>query len=314
MVFFQEMLVLYAIGIIGFLIRKKEILNEHSIEVLTQLILSLTLPFLILHSMDQPSNMKMDGQLFWLIPISALILILSCGLALFIRNILRLPENQHSVFEGLIIFGNQGFMGFALISSLFPDKGALYVTLFNLPYLILIWTYGIYLFVGKKEYVQWKKIFFNPGILSTLIGLWILILPIHWPAVLSAIFQSVGSTTVPLSMLLIGALIANMSLTNFSLLKNKTLWLITVVKLLLIPLLLFPVILFSLPFSILATAVLVSGMPSASTIALYAQKYGGDMNYAAMGTFLTTLLSVLTIPILYIILYFIYQYTSPSLL
>ncbi|MBN6205436.1 AEC family transporter [Ralstonia pickettii] len=305
-VFFQEMLILYVIGIIGFLIRKKGILNEHSIEVLTQLILSLTLPFLILYSMDQPYNMEMAKQVFWLIPISVFILILSSGLALFIRKNLNLPENQHSVFEGLIIFGNQGFIGFALISSLFPDKGALYVTLFNFPYLILIWTYGIYLFVGKKEYVQWRKIFFNPGILSTLIGLFIFILPVHWPAVLSSIFKSVGSTTIPLSMLLIGALIANMSLNNFSLLKDKVLWMITGIKLLIVPLFLFPLLIFSFPFPMLVTAVLVSGMPSAPTIALYAQKFGGDMNYAAMGTLLTTLLSVLTIPVLYILLYFFY--------
>ena len=288
--------------------RKKRILNEHSIDVLTQLILSLTLPCLILYSMDQPYQIGEARQLFWLIPISAFVLILFTGLALFLRKVLDLPRDKQSVFEGLIIFGNQGFIGFALISSIFPDKGALYVTLFNLPYLILIWTYGIYLFVGKEQSIQWKKIFLNPGILSTLIGLVVFILPVHWPVVLSHVFKSVGSTTIPLSMLLIGALIANMNHEHFSFLKDKTLWLVTGVKLLFIPLLLFPLTIFSLPFPMLATAVLVSGMPSAPTIALYAQKFGGNMNYAAMGTFLTTLLSVGTIPILYILLYLLYTY------
>ncbi|MCF3943799.1 AEC family transporter [Oceanobacillus alkalisoli] len=307
-VFFQEMIILYIIGLIGFLIKRKRIINEHSIDVVTQLILSLTLPCLILYSMDQPYQMGEARQLFWLIPISAFILILSAGLASVLRRVLDLPKDKQSVFEGLIIFGNQGFIGFALISNLFPDKGALYVTLFNLPYLILIWTYGIYLFVGKEQSIQWKKIFLNPGIFSTLIGLLIFMLPVHWPVVLSNVFKSVGSTTIPLSMLLIGALIANMNLDHFSFLKDKTLWLVTGVKLLFIPLLLFPITIFTLPFPMLATAVLVSGMPAAPTIALYAQKFGGDRNYAAMGTLLTTLLSVVTIPILYILLYFLYTY------
>lgn len=310
--FFQEMVVLYAIGLVGFLARKKGVLNGHSTEVLTQLILSLTLPFLILYTMGQPYHMNMSNDLFWLIPISAYILTLSCVIALLIRKSLKLSENRQNVFEGLIVFGNQGFIGFAIISSLFPDKGALYVTLFNLPYLILIWTYGIYLFVGKKGYVQWRMIFLNPGILSTLIGFFIFMLPIHLPSVVSNILKSVGNMTIPLSMLVIGAFVANINLRkSLFLLKDKTMWAVTAVRLVVIPLLIFPFIFFSLPFPLLATAVLVSGMPSAPTIALYAQKFGGDTNYAAMGTLWTTLLSILTIPVLYILLHFIYLNISP---
>ncbi|WP_087972696.1 AEC family transporter [Oceanobacillus rekensis] len=311
-VFLQQIVVLYAIGFVGFLARKKGILNEHSIEVLTQLILSLTLPFLILYSMDQPYTMKIASHLFWLIPISVFILIISCVIAFLMRRILKLPENQQGVFEGLIIFGNQGFIGFALISSLFPDLGALYVTLFNLPYLILIWTYGIYLFVGKKDDVPWKTIFLNPGILSTFIGLLIFVLPIHWPSMVSDMLKSIGNMTIPLSMLVIGTFVANMNLKkSLFLLRNKTLWIVTGLRLLIIPLLLFPLIFYSLPFPLLATAILVSGMPAAPTIALYAQKFGGDTDYAAMGSMWTTLLSILTLPGLYILLYYIYLSINP---
>lgn len=306
--FFQEMIVLYVIGLIGFFARKKGVLNEHSTGVLTQLLLSLSLPFLILYSMGQPYQMNMVTNLFWLIPISVFILFISCVFALWLRRLMALPENRKSVFEGLIIFGNQGFIGFALITSIFPDNGALFVTIFNLPYLILIWTYGIYLFVGKKEYIQWRQVFLNPGILSTLIGFFIFILPYHLPNVLLSIFKSVGSTTIPLSMLLMGALIANIELKESFLfhLKNKTLWMVTFVRLMVIPLCLFPLLFISLPLPLLVTAILVSGMPAAPTIALYAQKFGGDTNYAAMGSAWTSLLSIVTIPFLYMLLYFIY--------
>lgn len=305
--FFQEIIVLYAIGFVGFFARKIDVLNKYSIGVLTQLILSLSLPSLILYTMGKPYNMYMTASLFWLIPISAFILTLSCVIAFLLRKYLNLPENQQSVFEGLIIFGNQGFIGFALISSLFPDNGALYIALFNLPYLIMIWTYGIYLFIGNQEYVQWRKVFLNPGILSTLIGLIIFTLPFHLPNMVLNILKSTGNITIPLSMLLIGALIANMNLkTSLHFLKDKTLWIVTCIRLIVIPLLLFPLIFFSLPFPLLATAVLVSGMPAAPTIALYAQKFGSDTNYAAIGSAWTTLLSILTIPVLYILLYFIY--------
>lgn len=310
--FFQEMIVLYVIGLIGFFARKKGVFNEYSTGVLTQLVLSLSLPFLILYSMGQPYQMNIVANFFWLIPISIFILFLSCLFALWLRKLMNLPEDRKSVFEGLIIFGNQGFIGFALITSIFPDEGALFVTIFNLPYLILIWTYGIYLFVGKNEYIQWRQVFLNPGILSTLIGFLIFILPYHLPNIILSIFKSVGSTTIPLSMLLMGALIANINLKNsLFLLKNKTLWMVTFIRLMVIPLCLFPILFFSLPFPLMVTAILVSGMPAAPTIALYAQKFGGDTNYAAIGSAWTSLLSVITIPLLYILLYFIYLNTSP---
>ena len=302
-IFVQQLVVLYAIGFAGFSARKIGILNEHSNEVLTQLILSLTLPFLILYSMDQPYTMKIANHLFWLIPMSAFILILSCVLAFLLMRLMKLPENQQSVFEGLIVFGNQGFIGYALITSLFPELGALYVTIFNFPYLILIWTYGIYLFVGRKDYIPWRKIFFNPGILSTFLGLLIFVLPIQWPSLVSNLLKSIGNMTIPLSMLVIGIFAADMNLKKtLFLLKGKSLWVVTSFRLLIIPILLFPFIFLPLPFPLLATAILVSGMPSASTIALYAQKFGGDKDYAAMGTLWTTLLSILTLPALYILL------------
>lgn len=307
-IFLQEMLVLYIIGCIGFIARKKEILNHHASQVLTQLILNVTLPFLILYAMGQPHSSEITGKVFWLIPISVIILSIAVSFTFTLRKALPMPEERRSVFEGLIIFGNQGFIGFALVSSLFPEQGALFVSMFNLPYLILIWTYGIYLFVGNNENIPWKKIFLNPGILATCIGLIIFILPLHWPDMVSSLLNIVGSATIPLSMLLIGALLANMGLQHsYKLLKDKTIWTVTALRLIILPLLLFPLVFFSLPFPLIATAVLVTATPAAPTVALYAQTYGGDMNYAAVGSAWTTGLSVVTIPALYILLYGFYH-------
>jgi hypothetical protein len=302
--FFQEMLVLYSIGLIGFIARKREIMNEHAIHSLTQLILSLTLPFLILYSMGRPYQLEAAGVFFWLIPISVLILILSVLLAIFLRRQLQVPEDRKSAVEGLIIFCNQGFIGFALLTSLFPEYGALYVSLYNLPYLILIWTYGIYLFAGSKGNIPWKQLLFNPGILATWIGMVVFLSPYHWPRMVSSVLEMVGNTTIPLSMLLIGALLAHVNFKQtVSILKDKILWMVTAARLIIIPGLLFPLLLFPLPFPLLATAVLVSATPAAPTMALYAKKYGGDTDYAAFGSAWTTLLSVVTIPSLYILLY-----------
>lgn len=307
MIFFQQIIVLFLIGLAGFVARRKNILNKHANEVLTQLILSLTLPFLILYAMDQPS--PSTWELVWLIPMSVFVLAFACIIAFYTRKKLQIPNQTKSVFEGVIIFGNQGFIGYALILSLFPELGALYVTLFNLPYLILIWTYGVYLFIRNKSAIPWKNIFFNPGILATLLGLLIFLLPVRWPGLLSDAFQLIGNMTIPLSMLVIGTFVADMNLNAsmlLSIVKNKILWFVTALRLLIIPIILIPFYFVSVPFPILATAVLVSGTPSAPTVALFAQKYGGDKKFAALASFWTTLLTILTLPILYILVYWMY--------
>src|SRR3954470_12499312 len=95
------------------------------------------------------------------------------------------------------------------------EQGILYLTMFNLCYLILIWTYGIYLFTKNKETIKWRNIFLNPGILSTLTGLILLFSPLRLPQVVSNGLDSVGKMTIPLSMILIGCLVANVSYNDF---------------------------------------------------------------------------------------------------
>ena len=298
--FSQGMLTLYGIAFLGFIIKKTGILNENANDVLTQLILYVTLPALILGSLDISFSFTLVNELIWLTGMSAFILTISCFSAAWMRRHAKLSENQKSVYEGLIIFGNQGYIGYAVSYILLGDQGILYLTMFNLCYLILIWTYGIYLFTKNKTSINWRNIFLNPGVLSTLTGLILLFTPLSLPTVVSNGLESVGKMTIPLSMILIGCLIANVSSRDFFLsLKNQYLWKSAIAKLVIIPLFLLPFAALPIPFSLLVIAVVVSGMPSAPTMSLYSQKYGADTFFASMGVLLTTLLCVLTVPLLY---------------
>ena len=103
----------------------------------------------------------------------------------------------------------------------------MYLSMFNLCYLLLIWSYGIYLF--DKNEINWKKVCLNPGFLSTIVGMIIFILPIGWPDVISKGFEMIGKMTIPLSMIVIGSLIANMKLHSFlSAIKYGPFWKIVI--------------------------------------------------------------------------------------
>ena len=299
-VFFQEMLTLYGMAILGYIARKNGILNENANAVLTQLILYISLPALILFSFDISFSFTFVKEFLWLITMSIYGLAMSSLLAIWMRRRSKLPEKQSSVYEGLIIFGNQGFIGYAVIFIVFGNEGIIYLTMFNLSYLLLIWSYGIYLFTKNSDVMKWKNIFLNPGILSTITGLVIFLLPIGWPDMISNGLEMVGKMTVPLSMIVIGSFVANEKYVYlFSMLKIGSLWKVAIAKLLFIPLLLIPFAVLSVPTSLLLIAVIVSGMPSAPTISLYAQKYDADASFASLGVLLTTSLCIITIPFLY---------------
>ncbi|WP_106498372.1 AEC family transporter [Lentibacillus sp. Marseille-P4043] len=300
--FFQEMLVLYGIALLGFVVRKIGVLKENANDVLTQLILYITLPALILFSLDISFSSAMVKEFIWLVSMSVYVLIASIFLAIWMKRGSQLPKKQKSVYEGLIIFGNQGFIGYAVSFILLGEQGIVYLTMFNLCYLILIWTYGIYLFSRDMDTINWKIILLNPGILSTLTGLVIFLLPISLPDMISEGLESIGKMTIPLSMMLIGCLIADVKYKDlFLLFKNTYLWKLAIVRLILIPLLFLPFVALPVSFPILVIAVIVSGMPSAPTISLYSQKYGADTLFASLGVLLTTLLCIFTIPFLYFV-------------
>lgn len=300
-VFFQEMLTLYCIAILGWVARKRNILGKESISVLTQVLLYITLPALILHSLNIELSLSFIEDFIWLIAMSAYVCIISAIIASYFGKKTQLPTEQRPVYESLMIFGNQGYIGYAISYILLEEKGIIYLTIFNICYLVFIWAYGIHLFTRKKGEINWRAVLVNPGIVSTSVGLILLFLPFRWPMFLAETLKTVGEMTVPLSMILVGALIANVKMKTFFLsLKNGYLWTSSLLRLLFFPLLLLPFAVLSVPFPVLLIAFIVSGMPSAPTICIYVQKYGGDSLLALLGVLLTTALSIITIPLIYL--------------
>lgn len=301
--FVLTMIPLYLMAVIGFIARKTNILSNYANSVFTQLMLYVTLPALILYSLNTTFSMELLVDFTWLIGMSVFVMTVSIIVGAWLRKRAALPDRQKSVYESLIVFGNQGFIGFAVIYMLMAEQGVVYLTLFNLFYLILIWSYGIYLFTRHDASVNWRMLFLNPGILATLVGLVMLFLPFSWPDMLLRTFEDVGKMTVPLSMILIGSLLADTSMNDFRYYsRNLYIWAASAMKLLILPVTLLVFLLFQVPNHLLLIAVLTAGMPSATTTTLYAQKFGADAVFASYGVIYSTILCMFTIPLLYLLL------------
>lgn len=307
--FIQAMIPLYMMATIGFISRKMKIFNTHANHVITQLMLYITLPSLILFSLNVNFSADLLINFTWLITMSIFVLSISILVGKWLKNRALLPTEQKSVYESLIIFGNQGFIGFAISYILMGEQGIIYLTFFNICFLILIWTYGIYIFTKEQQIMDWKTLVLNPGILSTLFGLFMMFMPFHWPHTFLETFESIGKMTIPLSMILIGSLLADISWSDFrKYSQNVYIWIAATCKLIVLPLSLLFFLFLHVPYPLMIIAVLTSAMPSASTTTVYAQKFGGDPAFASFGVIVTTLLCILTIPLLYFFIQFLYPY------
>ncbi len=297
---FEEMIMLYGIAVIGYIARKLRVLPDGSDYVLTQLVLYVTLPALILYSMDFPYEARYLQDFSWLLLLSVTAIIIACLFGYILRRNANLPEEQKGVYEGLIVFGNQGFIGYAIIYLLLGDTGILYTAVFNFLYIVLIWTYGIYVVGKTNASFTWKWLVFNPGVMATVIGFILFLLPNQWPQSIHNLFETVGLPTVPLSMLIIGILLANLNKKEvWNYICSPYLWSSVFMRLIGIPICLVPFIFLLDNKILLLVAVLVAATPSAPTIALYARKYGGDPYFASVGSAISTVLSMFTLTFLY---------------
>jgi malate permease and related proteins len=301
--FYGQILIIYIILFIGFIANKKHILPDGSNRVLTQLILYISLPALIIFSMDTTFSKALMIEATWLVIISVYILSLVAILARYFRRLTDLPQRQAGVFEALFLFGSQGFIGYAVVFIIFGELGVMYTSIFNIYYLILIWTYGIYLVAGTASNFKWSMAIMNPGILATLTGLLILLTPIKLPNMLSTLFFDLGSMTVPLTMLLVGSLLADTKINHLiELIVNKYIWYSSLFKCVVMPLLLLPFVMVQgFTTTVLLVAVVISAMPAAPTTSIYAVKYNADTAFASVGVCLSTIMSVITIPFIYFI-------------
>jgi predicted permease len=198
-------------------------------------------------------------------------------------------------------FSNPGFFGIPLILASLGQGAVFYAAGFIAFLNIGQWTYGVSLLTGRplREGLRWKQLIRAPFMIAVLIGLALFLGEIRLPEVLRGCLSTVASLNTPLAMFTVGVYLAQ---TDFlKMFRRKSLYLITAVRLLAIPLV--SILLLSLlpaELNSMKTALmLAAACPVGSNVAVYAQLHGKDHTYAVETVLISTLLSVLTIPLLY---------------
>lgn len=295
---------LFILIVVGFILKKLKVLSDEFGKGLASLIISVTLPALIITSMNyQFSKELLDNSLLILVYGSgafALMILISY----IFSKIFHLENPQKGVYQFLVVFPNTGFMGFPILSSVFGQQAIFYGAIFNLIFNVLLWTLGVYFVSKGKDRKINLRMLINPGTIAVVIGFTLFILSAKLPYILHSALDTIGHTTTPLAMMLVGLLLGD---AEFGLLfRNIRLFIISAIRLIIIPVsVYFLLSLLHLPNIVLATVVILSGMPSGANAAIFSRKFNSDYRLASQGIFLTTLLSIGSIPlIIYMVMNF----------
>ena len=304
MVALQQMLVLFIIMMIGFIAYKKNIITDETSKKLSAIVVNISNPAIILSSVT--GNATITGtELVETMFVAIGMYVFLIAVAALVPVIIKAPAKDRGTYRVMTIFGNVGFMGFPIISSLYGSGALLYASLFLLPYNILIYTYGVWEMCKssgegsgtvKKSGKESLKQIFNIGVIFCIIAVVVYALGIKFPAWVNTTVSMLSNTTAPLSMMVIGASFATMNFKKVFL--NVRTWVFSALRLLVIPVIgTFLISLVTNNPSIIGVTMVMFGVPVGSMTAMLAQEYGGDYALSSETVAMTTLLSVVTFPI-----------------
>ena len=297
MVVINQMLQLFIIIGLGYFMQKKKILNDEINSKLNYIVISITTPAMIFSSVCTTTIDDKNMVIYTLIVATAVYIALPI-ISFLLVKIMRIPMRQKGLYMFMTIFSNIGFMGFPIMKALFGNDAVFYTALFNILFNLEVFTLGVIL-INYGNNVRMKldpKNLLSPGVVSSIIAVFIYFLEIPIPGVLANCFEMVGDMTTPLAMMIIGATLANIELK--SLFTELRLYYFTVVKQVILPIVVFPIIAFFIRDPLIQGITLVNiAMPVGNSAVLFAKQYGGDVELAAKSIFITTLVSVFTIPL-----------------
>lgn len=304
MVMLQQMTVMFLMMAVGYLCYKKQILTEEVSRKVSAIVVNVANPCMILSSALTDQQMR-GKELLQTLAIVALMYVFLLVVAQLLPKILRIRKESRGAYAAMTVFANIGFMGFPVLAAMYGNGALLYGAVFQIPFNILIYTYGVAVLTrrpdagGKAELdrIEILKKIFNIGVIACIAAMLIYFLRIPIPSFLQAFITNLGNLTAPLSMMIIGASLAQMPLKELFL--DKKLLLFSMVKLLILPAVWMLMVNRVAEQEILRGVCLVMmATPAGSMTAMLAQQYGGDYETASRGVALTTVLSVITMPVL----------------
>lgn len=303
MLLLQQMLVLFIYMMLGFFLARKGVLDERAGKTFSWMVVNVANPALIILPTINKETTLSPEQIWEALKLAVIMYVALIAIAKVITMFMR-TSMEKNLYQMMMIFNNIAFMGFPIVAAAYGPDALLYSALFTLPFCMLIYTYGIVLITAngeKQEKLKLRSIF-NIGVIAVIFALAMLFIKPDMPEFVITATKGVSNLTGPLSMMVIGISLAGMKLKDVF--CDKTLWLFSFVKLLVIPIIGTLIVIQLLDNDLLCHVCMVMlGTPVASMVVMLAQTYDADSELMSRGVALTTILSVITIPMVSFIVF-----------
>ena len=286
---------LFAMMLIGAWMKKRGIIDDNGKKCLTDLCVNMVSPCNIFKSCLIEFNMGIFKSCAMLLLSAVILQVLCLTLNKFIFN--RYQPQQRKVLQYCTIVPMSGFLGNPIAEGIYDELGVLYTSIFLIPMRVVMWSVGTTYFVADAE-VDRKKVLKNvmthPCLVAIYLGLICMVTQIQLPSVVTETVRYIGSCNSALTMFIVGTILADVKLTTI---VNRDTLIFSVFRLAILPAVALGVgRVLGLDSVSLGVSVLMTGMPAGATAAIFAARYGSDAPFATKCVVMTTLVSMLTLP------------------
>jgi predicted permease len=301
----SQIFILAMVVLIGAIAAKLKVLTIESRDMLSKVIFNISLPLMLFTNfLKLEATPRLLANSFVVLSVSGFVILFLLVAGWITTRIFKITGREAAVFKAHSMFGNTIFLGFPLINALYGSEGLLYATMFQLVSNIIMWTAGVVVLTYGNG-ISWKKSILkviNPNTIATLLGLSFFLLSLKLPRIIVTPLSELGAANTWLSMLYIGAMLVFSNVGG--LLKKKSIYIISFNRLIFVPAIL--ISLFVLSSSLLGAApdkmvssviILEASMPCMASVVIMAKELGADDHLAVGNVFVSTILSIVTLPL-----------------
>jgi len=298
----NQMAVLFLILAIGYFGCKIGILSDVANKHITRLVANIVLPCLVMDSM-LGTGLDISGHdAFIFLLLSAATFVIILAIAFISPIILRTRKVDRGIYHFMVAFSNVGFIGYPVNQAIFGSDSLFFVALYCIIFNIFCFSLGIAFLSGSGGKLDLKKIFLSPILITTFVAFAIFILDIKLPKFLLDTFDTVGAIGVPAGMLLVGSALGQIPVR--SVFSEWRLYAASLIRLIVVPIAVWAVFrLFVKDEFVLALLTVMAALPVATNCTILSIQYGADDILASKAVFISTLLSMITIPLLVYVLF-----------
>ncbi|MEL7649478.1 MAG: AEC family transporter [Sedimentibacter sp.] len=285
---------------VGYYMRSKKILTDDAENSLSFILVNITIPAMVIKGMYIQFSFEQVKTGLSLLGIAVMFHII----LVFLGNTGALAtkdEEKRKIFRFTVPMMNCGFMGFPLVSQLYGNEAMFYATMFQTPNIILMWTYGMSILMGKGKgggRKNMKEILLNPGMIGIYVGLFLYVTQLKLPMFATKLMDLLNNVTTVLAMIIIGSKIKIIGVKNS--LINVQAYYATFFRLAVSPIIMIAVFkFFDFEPMIEQIFVIYAALPVATLMPILAQRYGSDDVLASKVVVITHLLSLVTIPLFF---------------